>query len=338
MSDLIRYLRGIFQGDSLSVLLFILAVNPLSFLLNKLKGYKIGSSGNRNTTHLSFVGDLKLYALNFQEATKPLDLVTTFSNDIRMKFAGSKCAYLTIEKGLVKQSAQNLEINNVCIKLIKEGESYKYLGQDENLEYVGSLNKERVTTKYEKGARKIWSAYNKHPAHNTFALPVLTPTFAILDWTIREIENLYISTRKILNMIGNFNRNSDIDRLYLPRRNGGRGLKNVETLYESRIISISQHLKLNRERNKYLREVAAHEEDKIIQVTCELLNKHNIANENKSPKYLSKTFSEKLNENHNRDFMRKPLHGYITKATLKSQEIEKQLSLSWTTNKYDNKC
>ena len=37
MSDLIRYLRGIFQGDSLSVLLFILTVNPLWYLLNKLK-------------------------------------------------------------------------------------------------------------------------------------------------------------------------------------------------------------------------------------------------------------------------------------------------------------
>ena len=33
MSDLIRYLRGIFQGNSLSGLLFILAVNTLSFLL-----------------------------------------------------------------------------------------------------------------------------------------------------------------------------------------------------------------------------------------------------------------------------------------------------------------
>ena len=32
--------------------------------------------------------------------------------------------------------------------------------------------------------------------------------------------------------------------------------------------------------------------------------------------------------------MSKPLHGYITKTTLESQEIEKQLSLSWTTNKY----
>ena len=96
--------------------------------------------------------------------------------------------------------------------------------------------------------RKIWSselsAYNKHLAHSTFALPVLTPTFGILDWTIREIENLDITTGKILNMTGNFNRNSDTDRLYLPCRNGRRGLKNVKTLYESRVISISQHLKL----------------------------------------------------------------------------------------------
>ena len=96
----------------------------------------MGSTSNRNTniTHLFFVDDLKLYAPNLQEATKPLDLVTTFSNDIRMKFGESKCTYLKIEKGLIKQSAQNLEIDNVCIKPIKEGESYKYLGQDKTLD------------------------------------------------------------------------------------------------------------------------------------------------------------------------------------------------------------
>ena len=41
--------------------------------------------------------------------------------------------------------------------------------------------------------RKIWtselSAYNKHLAHNSFTLPVLTPTFGILDWTIRDSEH-----------------------------------------------------------------------------------------------------------------------------------------------------
>ena len=52
--------------------------------------------------------------------------------------------------------------------------------------------------------RKIWSselsAYDKHLAHNTFALPVLTPTYGIFDWTIREIQNVDITMRKILNI------------------------------------------------------------------------------------------------------------------------------------------
>ena len=55
-----KYLRGIFPGDSLSVLLFILCVNPLSFLLNRLTGYKMGPNGKRTTniTNLFFVDDL----------------------------------------------------------------------------------------------------------------------------------------------------------------------------------------------------------------------------------------------------------------------------------------
>ena len=40
-SNLIEYKNGIFQGDGLSVLLFILSMNPLSFMLNRLKGYRL---------------------------------------------------------------------------------------------------------------------------------------------------------------------------------------------------------------------------------------------------------------------------------------------------------
>ena len=35
-----------------------------------------------------------------------------------------------------------------------------------------------------------------------FAVPVLKPTFGILDWTIQEIRNFDIKTRKVLSMTG----------------------------------------------------------------------------------------------------------------------------------------
>ena len=94
-SNTIHYLRGIFQGDSLPVLLFILSANPLSFLLKKLKGYQIGPSGKHDTTinHLFFVDDLKLIAVNLNLLKEQLDLVTQFSSNTGMVFGESKCAF-----------------------------------------------------------------------------------------------------------------------------------------------------------------------------------------------------------------------------------------------------
>ena len=53
----IKINSGIFQGDSLSPLLFCIALAPLSSLLNKSKyGYKIS---NAIITHLFYMDDLK---------------------------------------------------------------------------------------------------------------------------------------------------------------------------------------------------------------------------------------------------------------------------------------
>ena len=83
-------------------------------------------------------------------------------------------------------------MNDVTTNPMKTDECYKYLGQDENISYVGPINKDRVTKVYTKRMKKIWtselSAYNKHIAHNAFAVPVMFTTFDILGWAIQEIE------------------------------------------------------------------------------------------------------------------------------------------------------
>ena len=220
-----------------------------------MKGYSYGKSRNHTLTHNFFVDDLKLYASSISILKKQLDLVTTFSNDIGMKFGQDKCAYIKIEKGK-NTTTTPIEINGLTIKPIQEGESYRYLGQDEYIAYEGTINKERVSKEYPSRVKKIWSselsAFNKTIAHNAFATPVITPTIGILDWTIQEIKDIDIRNRKILSATGNFHPNNDVDRLYIGRNIGGRGLRYCQRLFESRIIALKQHLHRNKERNQIL--------------------------------------------------------------------------------------
>ena len=115
-------------------LLFILSVNPLSFLLHKLQRYVCGKHKNYNVKHNFFVDDLKLYASSTNTVKKQVDIVTEFSKDTGMTFRDDKCAYQQIQNGVHLQCTNNLEINQLLIKPMKEGDSYKYLGIDKNVE------------------------------------------------------------------------------------------------------------------------------------------------------------------------------------------------------------
>ena len=108
-TDFIKYLLGILQGDTLSLILFVLAVNPLSFLLSKYEGYSIGKTKRtKNISHLFFIDDLKLYALNLNRMIEMLKMVVQFSEDVGMNFRVNKCAYQCIERGQRKEQSQPL--------------------------------------------------------------------------------------------------------------------------------------------------------------------------------------------------------------------------------------
>ena len=92
--------RGIFQGDSLSPLLFIIIMLPLTIILRKEKlGYKFGGQNSQLINHLLFMDDLKLYADTEEHLGDLVRIVESYSTDIGMKFGLDKCAVLTIRKG-----------------------------------------------------------------------------------------------------------------------------------------------------------------------------------------------------------------------------------------------
>ena len=90
--------RGIFQGDSLSALLFLLYMVPLSLILRKVKfHYEFGDKKTR-INHLSFMDNLKLFAKSNDQIDSLVNTVHTFSEDIGMTFGITKCGVLVLKR------------------------------------------------------------------------------------------------------------------------------------------------------------------------------------------------------------------------------------------------
>ena len=117
---------------------------------------------------------------------------------------------------------------------------------------------------------------NKIIAHNIFANPIFTLTFGVRDWTKEEIEVIDIKTRKFLTYTGNFHRKSSVDRLYAPRKDGGRRLNSIYDNFVIRIISPKEHLNATADQNPYLKAVLVHDQNKLARVANEFLKALNI--------------------------------------------------------------
>ena len=86
------------------------------------------------------------------------------------------------------------------------------------------------------------SSKHTFEAINSYAIPALSYGFPVLDWTITELEIIERKIRKMLQQYNAMHSQSDVTRLYLPRKNGGRELINITTHYKNAIINFSSYL------------------------------------------------------------------------------------------------
>ena len=153
MSDKINIKRGIFQGDSLSPLLFCTSLIPLSLELNSSGyGYKIRTE---QITHLFYMDHLKLYAKDDNELEGLLGIVKGFSDDIGMEFELSMCAKATFKRGKLEKSDHLQLDEETMIKDLEQEKVYKYLGVDESSGIQHATIKQKLKKELVKRTRLI---------------------------------------------------------------------------------------------------------------------------------------------------------------------------------------
>lgn len=237
---------GIFQGDSLSPIWFIMCLNPLSKLLTTTKlGYKLKSTNTeKRINHLLYVDDAKLYADSEEDLGKLISITQTFSEDIRMNFGYNKCAKIIYKKGKPKIT-ENTE--HILIKQLSDTEKYKYLGLDQHLTRNTKDLKEHTEKKLLSRINKVLKTHlhsrHKIKAINTWAIPIITYTFGVIEWTQTDLERIDRKIRTDMTKNRIHHPNASVVRLYIPRKHGGRGLLNLETLWKNQIINLTKYFK-----------------------------------------------------------------------------------------------
>ncbi|XP_067932894.1 uncharacterized protein [Watersipora subatra] len=160
----VKIKRGIYQGDSLSPLLFCICLNMLSNMLEETQyGYQF-KSGTK-ISHLFYIDDIKLYANKERDIDSLIHLTQVLRSQLNAK-------------------------NHVM-------------------------------------------------AINTYALPVIRYPASIIKWTEEAIKGADIATRKLLTMHGALHPKSDTTKLYIDRKDGGKGLLSVQ----QRVKEEEQHIR-----------------------------------------------------------------------------------------------
>ena len=167
--------------------------------------------------------DLKLYGKSSNELESLLNTVRIFSTDISMEFGLEKCATLAIHKEKATHT-EGLILSNNTIKGLSLEESYKYLDVQQAEDVKHRPLKKQTSAEYTNRVRKILKSKlnggNTIRAINNWTIPVIRYTAGTVDWTTAELEDLDFKTRKIMTAHRTLHPQSDIDRLYLPRRIG----------------------------------------------------------------------------------------------------------------------
>ena len=248
-SDIIRFKKGLPQGDALCPRLFTLCLNTVAWKLKATEGYKLSKPIALKITNLLYIDDLKIYAASESKLNTALKITKDAMKDIGLEWNSKKSSVANIKRGKSVQGSDAKVDEEKVIKHLEEGTTYKFLGVLESVNQEDKLTLECAAKIYLRRMSVIWSSplsdENRVRASNQFALPVLSYLMWTQTWPLAELRRVDREARKIIVENGSKHPLSSTALLYLQREQGGRGLQSVEEVYKATKVKAALKLYSN---------------------------------------------------------------------------------------------
>ena len=153
---------------------------------------------------------------------------------------------MVIRRGKLARSDDITLPDESVIKGLAEGDAYKYLGVLEAEEVKQEQMKNILKTEYKRRIRKVLQSKlnggNMIKAINAWAVSLLRHSAPFVNWTKEEVREMDRMTRKTMTMNGALHPRDSVCRLYLPSKQGGRGLIGVEDCVELAILGLKNYV------------------------------------------------------------------------------------------------
>ena len=244
--ETIKVNRGILQGDSFCVTLFIMSVNPLAWYIGSTEGYNITCHRNEKITHSLYIDDLKTYHKSRNKAAVMSTTIKSMFTDIGFEWGLQKCAAVEVNRGKLTEGGNLTVSKEESIQIMSKDDHYKFLGTVENSKQLDELITQTLSQEYIRRLSVIWTSNISIPrkirATNTFAIPPLQYSFWTCTWTLEKLKQLDHKTREVINKNCGRNKKSSVAMTYLSYDQGGYNLSELEMVYKLSKIKIAHHI------------------------------------------------------------------------------------------------
>lgn len=255
-SSPMRIRNGVLQGDSLSPMLFCLAIAPIShFLEQAVLGYELRAKVGEDRKfirHLFYVDDLKIYARDMDDLDRAFDGVKRVSGYLNLKVNDSKCA----KGSIASKACQSHSLDSIPYLGMKD--TYTYLGIEQGLKGNSLVLFERLRANALGKAKIAWESEltlaQKVRATNSCVMPILnygyinsftgTGTFDSSRAAATQVDKAII---RILSDSRAKYAKTSCERLYLPTSEGGLGLVSARDSMENSVVYAFCYLLLTEE-------------------------------------------------------------------------------------------